>query len=114
MSAENSDGVELLPEPDAHPAAATFKAALKTDSVAFTSFEVPDVAASYTDSRAKGCHVHPVAHHNGPGSHGRVRRHLRQPHRVDRRPARQVTELGTRVLATVPVPDPAIAIALTA
>ncbi|MEF2979366.1 VOC family protein [Subtercola sp. YIM 133946] len=54
VSAEQPDGVELLLEPDQHPAAAAFKAALRSDGIAFTSFAVPDLAAAYADLRAKG------------------------------------------------------------
>ena len=54
VSAEHPSGVELLLEPDAHPAAATFKAALVADGIAFTSFTVPDLAQSYAELRAKG------------------------------------------------------------
>jgi catechol 2,3-dioxygenase-like lactoylglutathione lyase family enzyme len=45
---------ELLLEPDSHPAAATFKAALKADGIPFTSFEVDDVAAEYERLRGLG------------------------------------------------------------
>jgi catechol 2,3-dioxygenase-like lactoylglutathione lyase family enzyme len=41
------DGVELLLEPDAHPAAKPFKAALVADGIPFTSFGVDDVRAEY-------------------------------------------------------------------
>lgn len=41
------DGVELLLEPDEHPAAKTFKAALVADGIPFTSFGVADVAAEH-------------------------------------------------------------------
>jgi len=43
VSPEDPDGVELLLEPDAHPAAAAFKDALKADGVPFTSFAVDNV-----------------------------------------------------------------------
>jgi catechol 2,3-dioxygenase-like lactoylglutathione lyase family enzyme len=42
-SAEDPDGVELVLEPDAHPAAKVFKAALVADGIPFTSFAVQDV-----------------------------------------------------------------------
>lgn len=38
------DGVELVLEPDAHPAAKVFKAALVDDGIPYTSFGVDDVA----------------------------------------------------------------------
>jgi catechol 2,3-dioxygenase-like lactoylglutathione lyase family enzyme len=43
VSAEAPDGVELLLEPDAHPAAKPFKAALLADGIPCTSFGVDDV-----------------------------------------------------------------------
>jgi catechol 2,3-dioxygenase-like lactoylglutathione lyase family enzyme len=43
VSPEDPDGVELLLEPDAHPAARPFKAAIVADGVPFTSFAVEDV-----------------------------------------------------------------------
>ena len=43
VSAEEPDGVELLLEPDEHPAAKPFKEALMADGIPFTSFAVPDV-----------------------------------------------------------------------
>ena len=54
VSAEQPDGVELLLEPDVHPAAATFKAALRADSMAYTSFSVDDLGRVYDELRAKG------------------------------------------------------------
>ena len=42
-----TDGVELLLEPDSHPAAKKFKEALVEDGIPFTSFGVDDVAAEY-------------------------------------------------------------------
>jgi catechol 2,3-dioxygenase-like lactoylglutathione lyase family enzyme len=47
VSPENPDGVELLLEPDAHPAARPFKEALVVDGVPFTSFAVDDVQAEF-------------------------------------------------------------------
>jgi len=43
VSAEAPDGVELLLEPDAHPAAKPFKVALLADGIPCTSFGVEDV-----------------------------------------------------------------------
>ena len=43
VSREDRDGVELVLEPDAHPAAKAFKAALVKDGIPFTSFAVQDV-----------------------------------------------------------------------
>ena len=47
VSPEARDGVELVLEPDAHPAARPFKEALVADGIPFTSFAVDDVAAEY-------------------------------------------------------------------
>jgi catechol 2,3-dioxygenase-like lactoylglutathione lyase family enzyme len=48
------DGVELLLEPDAHPAAKPFKSAVKQDGIPYTSFGVDDVQAEYTRLCAEG------------------------------------------------------------
>ena len=45
VSPEAPDGVELLLEPDEHPAARPFKEALVADGIPFTSFAVDDVQA---------------------------------------------------------------------
>ena len=50
----DSDGVQLLLEPDAHPAAKPFKAALKADGIPFTSFAVEDVHAEHARLSAVG------------------------------------------------------------
>jgi catechol 2,3-dioxygenase-like lactoylglutathione lyase family enzyme len=47
VSPENPDGTELLLEPDSHPAAKPFKAALVEDGIPATSFGVADVRAEY-------------------------------------------------------------------
>jgi catechol 2,3-dioxygenase-like lactoylglutathione lyase family enzyme len=54
VSPHDPDGVELLLEPDAHPAAGPFKRALVEDGIPFTSFAVDDVTAEYDRLRAKG------------------------------------------------------------
>ncbi|GAB3675875.1 VOC family protein [Angustibacter aerolatus] len=54
VSPEDPDGVELVLEPDEHPAARPFKAALVADGVPFTSFEVPDVRAEFERLRGLG------------------------------------------------------------
>lgn len=41
------DGVELLLEPDVHPAAKPFKSAIKQDGIPYTFFGVDDVHAEY-------------------------------------------------------------------
>jgi Glyoxalase/Bleomycin resistance protein/Dioxygenase superfamily len=51
---EDSDGVELLLEPDSHPAAGPFKKALVADGIPFTSFAVPDAAAEYERLKDRG------------------------------------------------------------
>lgn len=48
------DGVELLLEPDSHPAAKKFKEALVEDGIPYTSFGVDDVHAEYERLRSKG------------------------------------------------------------
>ena len=48
------DGPELLLEPDAHPAAKPFKAALVSDGIPFTSFAVDDVHEEFERLRALG------------------------------------------------------------
>jgi catechol 2,3-dioxygenase-like lactoylglutathione lyase family enzyme len=47
VSPEDPDGVELLLEPDSHPAVGPFKDALAADGIPFTSFAVSDVEAEY-------------------------------------------------------------------
>lgn len=48
------DGVELLLEPDEHPAAKVFKAALVEDGIPYTSFGVQDATAEYERLSALG------------------------------------------------------------
>ena len=52
VSPEAPDGVELVLEPDGHPAARPFKEALVADGIPFTSFAVDDVHAEF--DRLKG------------------------------------------------------------
>ena len=47
VSPEAPDGVELLLEPDGHPAARPFKEALVADGIPYTSFGVDDVQAEF-------------------------------------------------------------------
>jgi catechol 2,3-dioxygenase-like lactoylglutathione lyase family enzyme len=47
VSPEAPDGPELLLEPDSHPAARPFKAALVADGIPVTSFAVEDVHAEF-------------------------------------------------------------------
>jgi len=48
VSADSPDGVELVLEPDAHPAARPFKQALVADGIPYTAFAVDDVHAQFT------------------------------------------------------------------
>lgn len=61
------DGVELLLEPDAHPAAKVFKKALVEDGIPFTSFGVDDAVAETERLKALG-----VIFVQEPTSHGPV------------------------------------------
>ena len=79
VSPDAPDGVELLLEPDQHPAARPFKEALVADGIPFTAFTVDDVEAEHARLSELGCGVHPAPDVDGPGHHGGVRRHLRQP-----------------------------------
>jgi catechol 2,3-dioxygenase-like lactoylglutathione lyase family enzyme len=54
VSPDDQDGVELVLEPDAHPAARPFKAALVEDGIPYTSFAVDDVAAEHERLSALG------------------------------------------------------------
>src|ERR671914_654036 len=54
VSPQAPDGVELLLEPDGHPAARPFKQALVEDGIPYTSFAVDDVNAAYDRLRALG------------------------------------------------------------
>jgi catechol 2,3-dioxygenase-like lactoylglutathione lyase family enzyme len=54
VSPEAPDGPELLLEPDAHPAARSFKEALVADGIPFTSFAVDDVEAEFDRLRSAG------------------------------------------------------------
>ena len=54
VSPDDPDGVELLLEPDGHPAARPFKRALVEDGIPFTSFGVKDVNAEYQRLVAAG------------------------------------------------------------
>ena len=47
VSPQDRDGTELLLEPDGHPAARPFKAALVEDGLPYTSFGVDDVKAEF-------------------------------------------------------------------
>lgn len=54
VSPEHPDGVELLLEPDDHPAARAYMQALVADGIPITSFAVADVRAAYEELRSRG------------------------------------------------------------
>jgi catechol 2,3-dioxygenase-like lactoylglutathione lyase family enzyme len=54
VSPQDRDGTELLLEPDQHPAAKPFKAALVEDGIPYTSFAVDDVRAEFDRMRDLG------------------------------------------------------------
>jgi catechol 2,3-dioxygenase-like lactoylglutathione lyase family enzyme len=54
VSPDAPQGPELLLEPDAHPAAGPFKAALVADGIPVTSFAVDDVHAEFERLRRLG------------------------------------------------------------
>ncbi|GAA3747824.1 VOC family protein [Micromonospora maritima] len=54
VSPDTPDGVELLLEPDAHPAAKAFKEALAGDGIPLTQFAVDDVTAEHERLRGLG------------------------------------------------------------
>jgi len=54
VSPDDPDGVELVLEPDGHPAAQPFKRALVEDGIPYTSFQVDDVKPEYERLRALG------------------------------------------------------------
>jgi catechol 2,3-dioxygenase-like lactoylglutathione lyase family enzyme len=54
VAPDDPDGVELVLEPDEHPAAKPFKRALVDDGIPFTSFAVDDVDHEYERLTALG------------------------------------------------------------
>ena len=54
VSPEQPDGVELVIEPDAHPAARPFKEALVADGIPWTQFAVDDVRGEFDRLSAAG------------------------------------------------------------
>src|SRR5512133_572596 len=54
VSPDDPDGVELVLEPDQHPAVRPFKRALVEDGIPFTSFAVADVHAEHRRLTALG------------------------------------------------------------
>jgi catechol 2,3-dioxygenase-like lactoylglutathione lyase family enzyme len=66
VSPEEPDGVQLVLEPDAHPAAKAFKKALFADGIPLTSFAVDDVRAEFERLRALGVEFHKEPTEMGP------------------------------------------------
>lgn len=54
VSPEQPDGVELVLEPDEHPAAQAYKQGLVADGIPYNSFTVPDVQQEYDRLTALG------------------------------------------------------------
>lgn len=54
VSPQDREGTELLLEPDEHPAAKSFKAAMVEDGIPFTSFGVDDVQGEFERMRDLG------------------------------------------------------------
>ena len=54
VSPEQPDGVELVLEPDEHPAARVYKQGLVADGIPYNSFSVTDVQAEYDRLTALG------------------------------------------------------------
>jgi catechol 2,3-dioxygenase-like lactoylglutathione lyase family enzyme len=54
VSPEDTEGTELLLEPDGHPAAKPFKQALVEDGIPFTSFAVDDINLEFERLRGLG------------------------------------------------------------
>ncbi len=67
VSPDDPDGVELVLEPDAHPAVKPFKTALVEDGIPFTSFAVQDIAAEHERLESLG-----VRFTQPPVDHGTV------------------------------------------
>lgn len=57
VSADDPDGTRLLLEPDAHPAARAFAAALVADGIPAAQFTVEDVHATHDELVAKGARI---------------------------------------------------------
>lgn len=63
---DNPDGTQLVLEPDEHPAAGPFKAALLADGIPYTSFGVANVEAEYQRLMALGVHFSQPPINHGP------------------------------------------------
>ena len=68
VSPADPDGVELLLEPDQHPAAKPWKQALVADGIPCTSFGVDDIAAEHRRLEAIGVHFTQPPVNYGPVS----------------------------------------------
>jgi catechol 2,3-dioxygenase-like lactoylglutathione lyase family enzyme len=66
VSPDDPDGVELVLEPDEHPAAKPFKEALVEDGIPFTSFAVEDVHREYDRLSARGVRFTQLPLSSGP------------------------------------------------
>lgn len=66
VSPDDRDGVELLLEPAAHPAARTFREALHADGIPFTNFAVDDCVAEVERLRGLGVTIVQDATPAGP------------------------------------------------
>jgi catechol 2,3-dioxygenase-like lactoylglutathione lyase family enzyme len=66
VSPDDPDGVELVLEPDEHPAAKPFKEALVEDGIPFTSFAVEDVQREYDRLSARGVRFTQLPLASGP------------------------------------------------
>jgi len=66
VSPDRPDGVQLLLEPDSHPAARPFKDALVADGIPYTSFEVDDVRAEAERLKSRGVRFTQEATEMGP------------------------------------------------
>ena len=66
VSPSAPDGVELVLEPDEHPAAKQFKAALAADGIPFTSFTVDDVVRECERLTAHGVRFTQLPTRMGP------------------------------------------------
>ena len=67
VSPDDPDGAQLGLEPDVHPAAKVFKAAMVEDGIPFTSFAVDDIAAEHKRLESLG-----VRFTQPPVDHGTV------------------------------------------
>jgi catechol 2,3-dioxygenase-like lactoylglutathione lyase family enzyme len=68
VSPEDPDGVQLLLEPDGHPAVGPFKQALSADGIPFASFAVDDVSAEVERLKALGVHFTQETLQMGPAT----------------------------------------------